>query len=450
MSTSLEARNAMQDYFYTLADWMVSKLRGRELYTCSFSGEDSDFIRFNGNRIRQAGSVKQSELSLDLIEGRHHCRGQVTLSGDAKIDRSRLDRVVARLRDQRRDVPEDPYLLYSTQVSSSEKHHSNRLPGSSDALAAITKAGEGLDLVGIYASGGVYSGFANSLGQRNWHQSFSYNLDWSVYHDTDKAVKSRHAGLEWCSDEFEAKARRAAEELDVVSKPPRTVRPGHYSVYLAPAALNEVVEMLSWGGFGLRAHRTKTTPLLRMIQDGVRLHPTLRIRENTRDGVAPDFQHAGFIRPATVELIRDGAYQDCLVSPRSAVEFGVPTNGARDAESPLSLEILPGDLHQNDVPRELGTGIYVSDLWYLNYSDRSSCRTTGTTRFATFWVESGKIWAPVNVMRFDETVYRMLGENLSGLTSEREMLLDGSTYGRRSTQSARLPGALIHDFCFTR
>lgn len=72
-----------------------------------------------------------------------------------------------------------------------------------------------------------------------------------------------------------------------------------------------------------------------------------------------------------------------------------------------------------------------------------------STRFATFWVEHGEIQAPVNVMRFDETLYRVLGDNLLGLTAERSFLLDPSTYHARSTNSVRVPGALVGDFTFT-
>ena len=61
---------------------------------------------------------------------------------------------------------------------------------------------------------------------------------------------------------------------------------------------------------------------------------------------------------------------------------------------------------------ELGEGLYINNVHYLNYSDRTACRMTGMTRFATFRVENGKITAPVNVMRFDETIYRILGEHL--------------------------------------
>ena len=103
----------------------------------------------------------------------------------------------------------------------------------------------------------------------------------------------------------------------------------------------------------------------------------------------------------------------------------------------------------DEVLRRLDTGVYVNTLWYLNYSDRPACRITGMTRFATFWVEDGRIAAPLNVMRFDETAYRVLGRNLMGLTAERDFIPSSETYESRSTESIRLPGALVEDFRFT-
>ena len=97
----------------------------------------------------------------------------------------------------------------------------------------------------------------------------------------------------------------------------------------------------------------------------------------------------------------------------------------------------------------LGTGLYVGNLWYLNFSDRPACRMTGMTRFATFWVQNGKIVAPVNVLRFDDTIYRMLGENLDSLTRETELLLDSGTYRERQLSSMRLPGLLLKGLAFT-
>jgi predicted Zn-dependent protease len=440
----------MQEYFYQLADFLRTLLQGNEIYTCAFEAEDSDFVRFNRSTVRQAGTVTQRFLSLNLIENLRHASGTVSLSGDLEGDRSRLTTLLTDLRAQLPYLPDDPHLLYATAVQSSERHGRNRLPEDSAAIVStILQAGRGRDLVGIYAAGGIHNGFANSFGQRNWFSSYSYNFDWSFYLQGDKAVKSGYAGFVWDQAEFARKINSAVEQLAMLAQSPRTIEPGRYRVYLAPTALYEITGLLGWGGFGLKDHRTKQTPLLKMVEEGVRLHPAVTIRENTRDGVAPNFQEAGFVKPDQVTLIDKGAFRDCLVSPRSAKEYDVPTNGASGGEMPESLEVTAGSIVTNDVLHQLDTGVYINNVWYLNYSDRTACRITGMTRFATFWVENGVIQAPVNVMRFDETLYRMLGENLIGLTAERDLLLDSSTYQARSTASGHLPGALVRDFTFT-
>ncbi len=439
----------MQDYFYTLADVLTELLHGEEVYTCSFHGEDSTFVRFNRSAIRQPGSVAQRALSLDLSQGQRHASGTVTLSGDVTLDGERLGQLVASLREKLPYLPEDPYFLYATEVQSSEHHGDNRLPENDAAVAAIIEAGRGRDLIGIYAAGGSYAGFANSLGQRNWFSSHSFNIDWSFYHDQDKAVKTAYAGFVWEPAAFTRKVEAAVAHLEVLRQPPRTIDPGQYRVYLAPAALYDILGILCWGGFGLKDHRTKRTTLLKMVEEGTRLHPAVTLLDNTRDGVAPNFQEAGFLKPDQVTLIEAGAFRDCLVSPRSAQEYGVPTNGASGGEAPASIEMAAGGLARDAVLTQLDTGVYINNVWYLNYSDRSACRLTGMTRFATFWVENGAIQAPLNVMRFDESIYRMLGDHLVDLTADREFILDAGSYHWRSTDSGRLPGALVNDFAFT-
>lgn len=439
----------MQAYFHRLADHLNSRLKGQEVLLTNFAAEDSEFVRLNHNQIRQAGTVRQRSLSLDLIDGRRHSTAAVCLSGDWEMDSARLDRLVSELRELLPHLPEDPYLLYSTEVHSTEARADSLLRPAHEAIAEVMEDARGLDLVGIYASGGIHSGFANSLGQRNWFTSYSFNFDFSVYHRTDKAVKAGYAGFQWKRDALRQKLTDLRQQLEVLKREPRTVPPGHYRVYLAPAALWDVLSNLAWGGFGLKDHRTKQTTLLRMIEDGARLHPSIHLSENTKDGVAPAFQGQGFLRPDRVPLIENGTFAQCLASPRSAEEYKVPTNGASADETPNSFDLAAGDIPLVDMLRRLDTGVYVNNLWYLNWSDRSNCRMTGMTRFATFWVENGVIQSPLNVMRFDETAYRVLGSNLVGLTAEREFLMDAGSYGARSTQSARLPGLLAGDFHFT-
>ncbi len=439
----------MQDYFYELAEALAELLRGDEVFTASFSAEASDFARFNRGFVRQAGSVSQRELCLDLIEGSRHAVGRLTLGGSLERDRARLAELMGALRDKRATLPEDPHLHYARELRSTEVRRPGRLPAPDALLAEVGAAARGHDLVGLYAAGHVYRGFANSLGQRNWYDHESFHFDWSLYADGERAVKAALAGQDWHPEALRERTAWAEQQLAALARPARAIEPGRYRVYLTPSALQELFDLLAWGGFGLRSHRSKDSPLLRMVEQEARLADGISLRENTAEGMAPNFEAAGFLRPDSVTLVERGRYSECLVSPRSAREFDAETNGAQPSEAPLSIDMAAGSLPRDRVLAELGTGIFVSNLWYLNYSDRPACRTTGMTRFATFWVENGALAAPLRPMRFDETIYRILGENLVALTSERETLLDPDTYERRSLRSARLPGALIDDFNFT-
>ena len=439
----------MQQYFDELIQHATSKLSGDEVLTAGFSAEESDFVRFNHASVRQAGHVVQRSLNLKLIRGQRHASAGTTLSGVMELDRENVLQQLATLRSQLPELPEDPYLLYSTEIHSSEKHGENALPQATDATETALELAQGQDLVGLYAGGGIHRGFASSLGQRNWFSSHSYNFDWSLYHRADKAVKQNQSGFTWDTQALGAKIEQGKEQLAVLAHPSKALEPGRYRVFLSPSAVSEIMGTLCWGGFGQKDHRTKQTTLLQMIEGSLQLHESVNIQENTIDGVAPNFQDAGFIRPDRVELISKGCFGNCLTSPRSAKEYDVPTNGASAGESPQSLDVAAGDLPTQEALARLGTGLYINNLHYLNYSDRANCRMTGMTRFATFWVENGEIAAPLDVMRFDETLYRLFGTNLMGLTIEREMMLDPSTYGSRSTFSARVPGALVEDFTLT-
>jgi len=43
---------------------------------------------------------------------------------------------------------------------------------------------------------------------------------------------------------------------------------------------------------------------------------------------------------------------------------------------PSSIDVAPGAIPVERVLQTLDTGLYVGNLWYLNFSDRVACRTT--------------------------------------------------------------------------
>jgi len=438
----------LKAHFFELSERLAREVRAGEILLCNFGGERSDFVRFNRGKVRQGGSVEQRSLSLRLIHAGRQVSASLELAGEAG-DYELARTILAKLRgDSLAGLPEDPWLLINEEPRSTDHERRGALASAEAVVEEAIGAAGSRDFVGIYAGGTICRGFANSLGQRNWHEVDSFNFDWSLYLRADKAVKSVYAGFDWDAATFREKVEAGAAQLGQLALPARTLPPGEYRAYLAPRALEELVGMLAWGGFSARARETRQSPLLRM-QEGATLSASITFRENTAEGVAPAFQGDGFVKPASVTLIEGGRLKDALVSPRSAKEYNQQTNAANGGESPESLDMAAGELDEGDVLQELGTGLYISNLWYLNFSDRSAGRITGMTRFATFWIENGRIAAPVDPVRFDDSIYRMLGENLVALTRTRELLLDPSTYGARSTASARLPGALLRALRFT-
>ncbi|MEM7093575.1 MAG: metallopeptidase TldD-related protein [Actinomycetota bacterium] len=438
------------------ADWFdarivaaSSHLNSGELLHASLHTEDTDFVRFNHAQVRQAGTIAQTEIGLDLIEGTRHAQASVQLTGQSDADDARIAGVIERLRELRSQVPEDPHLITNDTPTSTHRISGGELPETEAVVASITERGAGQDLVGIYASGTVASGFASSRGQRNWFETSTFDFDWTRYLQADKAVKSAYAGFDWDNAVFDRKLAEAGVKFEALKRSPLQLDPGEYRTLLTPSALEQIMELLAYNAFGIRAQRSSQSSLLRLVTGEAALDERVRISEHTSAGVAPNFQEQGWLRPDEVVLVEDGQAAGSLVSPRSAKEFEVEPNGAAGHESPESLAMAGGTLADDDALAALDTGLWVGNLWYTNYSDLPGCRVTGMTRFATFWVEGGEIVAPVEVLRFDDTLYNLLGERLIDLTAEPELLVDNSTYEQRISASMTLPGALIDGMRFT-
>ncbi|NVZ64711.1 TldD/PmbA family protein [Pseudomonas gingeri] len=435
-------------HFQALVDWLREHLQATEKFTLGYAAESSQFIRFNHGRVRQAGQVQQASLSFKLIDAGRHADLQITLSGELELDRQRLADGLQQLRETLPLLLADPYLLLNHTAWQSRNVQDLPLPDTARVLEEISRAATGLDLVGFYAAGPISRGFASADGAFGWHQANSFNFDWSLFHENGQAVKASYAGHEWDSDGFARRFQQAREQLEFLGRPLRTLAPGEYRAYLAPAALEEIMGMLCWGGFSAQAIASKHSPLQKLYASEASFHPIVWLNEQVSGSLSPAFSNEGYPR-SDLSLVAKGSANGRMINSRSAAEYGLTANGAGGGEYPSALEMKAGRLAQKQVLEELGTGLYISNLWYLNYSDQSAGRMTGMTRFATFWVENGEIQAPVSTMRFDDSVYSLLGTQLEALTQERELLLSASTYDQRQTASSLLPGALIRKLTLT-
>ena len=79
-----------------------------------------------------------------------------------------------------------------------------------------------------------------------------------------------------------------------------------------------------------------------------------------------------------------------------------------------------------------------------------SARVGGTDTPATAVSgEGGRITAPIEPMRFDDALTRLLGPALLGLGDDARFMPSSDTWGSRHLQSVRAPGGLVEGLRFT-
>jgi predicted Zn-dependent protease len=438
----------MKESFDAMSAALFKQLAAGEELVLNFEAEESLFIRFNGNRVRQNTDVEQTYLSLKFMASGRTVDFQQTLTGDDVRDLAVCARALERCRAEAAVLPLDPNQVPISNNGTSRTIYEGRLLAPSSVVAAITSAAAGTDLAGLYCGGTIINANRNSKGQDHWFATETFFVDYSLY-DGNRAVKAIYAGTQWSAADWAANLSRSREQLALLGKPLQNVKPGKYRTYLAPGAVSELMSMFGWGALSAGAWKQGSCAFKKLADGEAKLSPLFSFRENYATGLAPRFNSLGEVAAETSALIVAGELKQLLVSSRSAKEYGLIANASPDSEMPRAPEILPGSLQEANVLRELGSGLYISNLHYLNWSDRTSARITGMTRYACFWVEDGKIAGPIKDLRFDESLYDALGANLLAVTSKSEIDPSVQTYGARALGGRVAPGLLIENFTFT-
>ena len=178
----------MRDYFQSIAAELFKHIKKDEFLIINFDAEESNFVRLNKAKIRQPGNVKQISMSLSLSNrDKKNLKSYVRLNGSFDRDLATLIKILNYLRRELPDLPKDPYLLFSKTVQSTEVTDEKKYINDEENLDYILTSVSGLDLVGIYSSGYIYTGLANSLGQFNWHSDYSFSFDYSIYNENNNA-----------------------------------------------------------------------------------------------------------------------------------------------------------------------------------------------------------------------------------------------------------------------
>jgi predicted Zn-dependent protease len=435
-------------HFHAVSDKLLETLHAGEDVTLNLTAEESLFVRFNGNRVRQNTDVEQIGVSLKFQANGRTVEKSRTLSGVEKTDRESLALLLAQCRAEAKALPEDPNQVPMQNNGTSKEEFLGELFAAEKIVQSVVETAAGSDLAGLYAGGPVIRANKNSKGQDHWFASETFFLDYSLYHGP-KAAKGNYAGSRWNAGDWINNLHRTRDQLDLLSKPAQNVKPGKYRTYLAPRAFADLLGMLSWGALSSSAWKQGRSAFKKLADGEAKLSPLFTLRENFTLGLTPRFNSLGEVAPSTVSLIEKGELKEMLVSSRTAKEYGLKGNAAGEGEGTRAMDVLPGSLEEKNVLKELGTGLYLSNLHYLNWSDPVAARVTGMTRYACFWVEGGEIAGPIKDLRWDESLYDALGSKLMALTDRAEIDPAVDTYFARALGGSRVPGALIDDFTFT-
>ncbi len=445
----IDELSTLEVSFNQLIETLLIKKTVTEQFTIKLSSECSQFTRFNHAKVRQTGCVTDGWIELNLMEDQRSSFRQFPFTGNWDLDWQIAYKALQELRDELLLLPIDPYLVVPSGTLTSREIHSGKLLAAEAVVPTVLELVTDLDFTGIYAGGSVIKAYADSSGQKHWFATDSFTLDYSLFTTSGQALKGNFAGIDWNQQAYIAQINQAKEQLKLLSQTPQELPRGHYKTYFAPAAVADLLMMLSWAAISEADIQQGNSALAALARQEKQLSLAFSLKENFQRGLVPRFNELGEMAALELSVIEQGILVNTLINSRTAKEYDKIANGANISETLRTPEVSPGNLTSDQIMSSLDTGLYVSNLHYLNWSDRPTGRITGMTRYACFWVENGEIIAPIENLRFDESLYRFWGENLVDLTTFREFIPEVGTYEGRQLGGSLVPGMLVNDFTYT-
>ncbi|WP_066376731.1 MULTISPECIES: TldD/PmbA family protein [unclassified Anabaena] len=435
--------------FNQILETLLTKKAENEQFTIKLKCERSQFTRFNNAKVRQTGYVADGWVELTLFANQRSSFRQFPFTGNWETDWKAAYNALQELRDELPVLPVDPYIVLPSGNHTSREVKTGNLLTPDVLVTSILEPVQELDFTGIYAGGIVIRAYGDSSGQIHWFATDYFTLDYSLFIASGQAVKGIFAGSNWDAAAYENKISEAKQQLKLLSSKPKELPRGQYKTYFAPAAVADLLGMLSWGAVSEADIQQGNSALGILSRQEKQLSAAFSMKENFQRGLVPRFNELGEIAAPELPIIENGRLVNTLINSRTAKEYQKTANGANSSETLRAPEISQGNLGYEQILSSLDTGLYVSNLHYLNWSDRPTGRITGMTRYACFWVENGEIIAPIENLRFDESLYRFWGENLVDFTNFQEFIPEVGTYESRQLGGSLVPGMLVNDFTYT-
>ena len=247
----------------------------------------------------------------------------------------------------------------------------------------------------------------------------------------------------------EAIGREAVEKC-LRSQEPRPLPPGEYTVILEPYAVQDMVQMMAYSGFGALAVQEGRSFMAGKMGQRI-MDARISMWDDGLDpaGLPLPFDFEG-VPKQRVDLIERGVARGVVYdSATAAKEEGKVSTGhalpAPNTQGPIpqNLFLAPGDTTLAEMVRSTERGVYVTRFHYTRPVEPMRLVVTGMTRDGTFLIENGEIAYPVKNLRFTQSYVEALNQ-VGGLGRQAQLL--SGFWGRSPTS---VPALKLDSFRFT-
>ncbi|MEM8963887.1 MAG: TldD/PmbA family protein [Acidobacteriota bacterium] len=410
-----------------------------ESCTAMLGGGNGGNIRYARNSVTTSGVTTELELAVESQFGKRS--GVATIT---ELDDDSLRKVAKRADDLAKLAPENPELMPilgpQTYVD---------VPAWSDATANIDPAfraaaaaksinpSRSKDLVaaGYLEDQAGFSSMMNSKGLFGYHRETS--AEFSVTVRTQDGT-----GSGWVSRDVNdvgkldlGVASNVAIDKAVLSREPRAIEPGKYTVILEPSAALGLLQYLIFSMDARQADEGRS--FLSKPGGGTKLGEKIVDERVTlySDPLHPDIPTAPWggdgLPRKKINWIEKGVVKNLFYS-----RYWAQKNDKEPVPFPGTGIMVGGNADTAELVKSTKRGILVTRTWYIRMVDPQTILLTGLTRDGTFFIENGKIAFPIKNMRFNESPVIMLN-NLEALGTPVR------------TDGAMVPPLKIRDFTFS-
>jgi len=126
----------------------------------------------------------------------------------------------------------------------------------------------------------------------------------------------------------------------------------------------------------------------------------------------------------TNRIISNGTFQTMLHNSSTAKKFGKDRstgNAGIIAPRPTTIIFNSGDHSFEEIIRETGEGLLVTNNWYTRYQNMRTGEYSTVPRDAAFRIEGGELTGPVSGFRISDSVPRQLS-NIEMISKDREWI----------------------------